>query len=284
MSVNKFGHYSDDLHSSVRSSAPIHFGLNRTREGHFDINSKRLINVAHPQDGKDVCTKEYVDATKHDIETLIVSNENELRNDIKNLIRAVSSDTNKTTHNLDSKINQITSVLPEMAANQCNKMMHELKQALTKTIDDNLDIKFTNYITETFEKKINYAKIDTERKISVLSDVLSENMKKLNSYVVINLILSLNGDVYEVLNNINDEVEDNYYTVPLSGKILQITYSHKNFHVDATINIALPLLKNNVININDKIRFYCRKGVEVEYPKIMYVEILVLSKVFFSKK
>lgn len=267
MSINKFGHYSDELHSKVFTYSPVNTGFSRTRDGNFDISSKRLVNVAYPQDNNDACIKEYVDTAA-----------NELKDEISPRVSKME----QHIINLDSKIDRIVKILPEMAANEYRKIEAELRnfflQEMSESIS-NLQHKFDEIINTIPHTVANeYEKMHLHLRQSLMQELskLIEN-KKLTNIVVINLVLKLNEEIYEVLNSPND-FNDDCYSTPFDGKIMQINYSCPiSTKVDALLNTNTPLLIGTVVKKNDKIRFYPRKIGQ--YPLKMYVEIIMLANV-----
>ena len=173
--------------------------------GNFDINKKRLANVASPIDHYDAINKEYSDNYMNEIKALISDVERK-QNNYKGLLNNVKIDYNdfkksyqEDQNELNSKIKSIDEFL-ERIYQECivlNTKSNELDQKVTLVRDS-----FERLAGETseFVTKDQLNSIMTER--TRINDLYLNNLKtELSSQTA-----KVNDDLSKVLNEIIDEL------------------------------------------------------------------------------
>lgn len=126
MSVDKFGRYSNLNKISQGPQGIQGVGFYQTRNGDFDLQNKRMINLKEPVETKDAVTKHYIDK-----EITKVSD--------------INMELTASCEYIDKKLDKIALSINELNKNTVNKI------AMREYVMLNLD-RMQNWVCETFEK------------------------------------------------------------------------------------------------------------------------------------
>lgn len=266
MSVDKFGHYS----SSLEKSANVGIqgtGFKRTKDGHFNVENKRLVNLARPTDDTDACTKHFVltildkyhkkhiPPVKTSIENItaevkIINNET-----IPNKMLKLTSDIQSLKTNTNMKVLNVTKVIPGLIDNAYGKMREDLKLFIidkSKAIQNNVKTSISEEVI-TIQSKLR----DTQEKdLKELKNKLQVDEAEFNEQQKKNLNLK-----FENIIKVIPGMIDNAYGKMRKDLKLFITDEFKIIQkdiqtiLDAEINkkyitIQTKLLENHEKDIN----------------------------------
>lgn len=232
MSVDKFGHYSSSLEKSVSTGPPAN-RFKRTKDGDFNMENKRIVNLARPTDDDDACTKHYVflmleklhnkyiEPVKTSIDA-VTANIKEIKDEIiPSKVLKFKSDIQIINENTNSKVQNITKVIPEMIQITCGKMQEDLKlfisdkseiiQKIAKTsADEEIKKKFITIQTElqanqerVIQQKLQEYKDELVKRYNENKIELSKhmNMKEMNIIKVIpEMIAEMRNDLKLFIN------------------------------------------------------------------------------------
>ena len=104
MSVNIFG-ASKIITRGDGKKGERGIGFNLDSYDNFDIDGKRLVNVAEPYDGNDAATKVYVDRIREELNDDLTDENNSLSarvNDVEDKIEDITSDISEVRGDVSS--------------------------------------------------------------------------------------------------------------------------------------------------------------------------------------
>lgn len=99
MSVNVFGH---SLSSKENTRGPPGIGYKLTSEGQFDVENKRLCNLAAPKQLKDAVNLETLKQIMHNEERHLIEITLKLRSDVDNLLVMMEANQDEIDQQLKS--------------------------------------------------------------------------------------------------------------------------------------------------------------------------------------
>lgn len=165
MSIDKFGR------SSTRTPR-INNGFRLTVNRNLDVNNRRIINAANPENDQDVTTLAYVN-------TCLENNINTLKRKLTNIEERIDNKitlTKKTTEEkISTNITEIKKYIDEKVIRQITHATDQLQNKVEKRIFNEFEINFPKKLKKEIEEDFNRIKREIVEKVN---DLTQKNLEK----------------------------------------------------------------------------------------------------------